>query len=359
MLPLTKLSRHLKRFFIIYCCYLAVGCAYNKPEPIPPHPLTGKILRTTDQQVLSSAELFDDIMKADIIYLGERHDDVTHHEGQLEIIKHITEQGRKPAIGFETFSVEQTSILMNYSEIKNSSHLISEQFTPNDWLKEKLHIKKEKDKTWEYYGAIINYGFEHQLPLFGIDLNKAIRHRITKKGIEGLSSVEKQLLNLSKLPEENYRQFMHEQFKKGHCGWGKPRYLNKLYDNWLARNDGMAEAITAMADSHKDGPVVVIVGTGHTQFNKGVYDRVKLLNPNLEQLNLAFTNASEDITDLSYYQQQLVFEDVQYGYGYEYRWFTQPVPAAIGENLCKAYLKKKNQQKEKEKPQEQDSPAQQ
>jgi len=312
------------------------------------HPLVNTIYSNKTTQKITEATLLEQLKTADVIYLGEHHNNIDHHQKQLEVIKKLVANGKKPMIGFETFALEQTSILLNYNQLKGrlkkSPHLSQASFNSEDWLKEKLQLSSKKNQTtWEYYGPIIKFAFENELPLFGMDLNKNLRHQITKHGINGLSALEKRLLHPTGFKNNNYRLLMHENFKKGHCGWGKPEYLDKLYDNWLARNDSMAMAITEMAENYDKGPVVAILGAAHTQFNMGVYERVNYLAPNLSQANLSFVGVRDEIREPTAYTQQYHFNGIHYGYEYDYVWLTKGLPP--GRDMCGEYIKQKKAQK--------------
>jgi uncharacterized iron-regulated protein len=309
------------------------------------HPLLDVIYDNTHQSTISKELLLNQIANTDVVYLGEHHNNNFHHEKQLEVIKNLVAKGLRPQIGFERFAIEQTSILINYIHFKNSPHYSAKQFDSEEWLKQKLQLSGIAGiKAWEYYGPIIQYAAENKLTLFGIDLNKNIRHQITKKGINGLTSLEKRLLYPTDFTNDNYRLLMHQNFKKGHCGWGETEYLDRLYDNWLARNDTMAMAISEMAGNKDKGPVVIILGAGHTQFNMGVYERVNNVAPHLKQLNLSFTGVRKGVVDFKPWQQQYNFNGTNYGHEYEYFWFTESLAVNSGSDLCASYLKKTSTQ---------------
>lgn len=337
---LYRSAVHLTLLLLFLSSCTPLASVPDKQPTEQRHPLIDIIISLPNQQPIAKDELINKVINADVIYLGERHDNMFHHALQLEFINLIMKKGAIPAIGFEVFSVDQTSILLSYIDMKNMSHMQTGLSSADDWLQNKLQLNSKNNKTWKYYGGLVKHAFNNDLTIFGIDLNKTLRHRITKLGISKLSAVEKLLLQPASVIDDNYRQYMHQQFKKGHCGWGETSHLDRLYDNWNARNSMMAHSLNEMAKSHNKGPVIVILGAGHTQYNRGVIDSLTRLNPELNQVNLTFTAVVDDIKQATPYQKYFVFEGVDYGYQSEYIWFTKNLPNQI--DMCKAYLKKKN-----------------
>ena len=124
---------------------------------------------------------------------------------------------------------------------------------------------------------------------------------------------------------------MQETFVRSHCGWGDQKLLDNLYQTWLARNDSMANAITDMFAPAPHGPVVMIVGAGHTMYNMGIYERVATLMPSVRQVNIGFKpvqDAEQPLAD--YFQAEQVTNSV-FSPVHEFFWFT---PALKKDDPC-------------------------
>jgi hypothetical protein len=104
----------------------------------------------------------------------------------------------------------------------------------------------------------------------------------------------------------------------------------RLYDTWMARNDKMALSISQLYESQSDkkspqGPILVIIGGGHTQYGLGVMDRVKAIYPGLSQVNIGLTEITRKPSDLEAYLQPLELEGFEPVPTADYLWFTQRV----------------------------------
>jgi len=324
---------------IIFCLIPLLwlsACTTNTPIK-PEDPLADRIFVSSTHQEISQQELLDDLLTADVIYLGEKHDQVAHHRLQLLVLELLLENGLKPAIGMEVFSLDKTSKLMTYTQGKPRPHLKDSGFSAEDWLRTSIGWDNEGNRNWQFYGPILRKAREHNLTVFGADLPQSLRTRISKVGKVGLSPVEKELIVDTGLKDENYRRFMYERFKQAHCGWGSDEYFGRLYDNWLARNDTMARGIIATLGDADESPVILITGTGHSQYNQGVYERVQHQNPDLKQVNIGFRVLSDDLLPVTEYIHRTEFDGRDYGFDHPYLWMTSP-QAPPAEDPCKAYL---------------------
>jgi uncharacterized iron-regulated protein len=262
------------------------------------HPLQDVIVDAASGSVISRAHLIDEMAAAAVVYLGEKHDNTEHHRHQLWLLQSLVDNGQRPALGLEIFSVDQSALLMEY--VAGKPRHGSTQ-TPEEQLRAGLGWGSSWDENWPHYGPLLRLAREHALAVFGIDLPTALRRRISRGGIAGLTSVER-----AQVPEvgpatPSYRALMLENIKQSHCGHGSESYLARLFENWQARNETMARAIAAAASGRDGAPVLVVVGSGHVRHGQGVIQRVRAHLPDAHQLNLGFQEVHPDHRDLDYY----------------------------------------------------------
>jgi len=159
--------------------------------------------------------------------------------------------------------------------------------------------------------------------VFGADLPQGLKLRISRSGVTELNPVETHQLIQIQHEEPGYRELMYGKFRDGHCGLGDEPLLNRLYQTWNARNNRMARSIVQMSSASDWSPVVMILGNGHTEHNRGVYGRVKYLNPELQQLNVALQPISKEWSPLADYLQETTIADTNFGPRHEVLWFTR------------------------------------
>ncbi len=318
---------------------LQAGCAQQARFEPRQDPLIGQIIDSASQQSISFDQLVERAAQVDVVYLGERHDNAEHHQNQLTVVQALIDQGKRPVLGFEFFDITQSGYLMQYVAGKKSMmqlHSPAKASPPGERLRKQLGWSERSDSDWNYYFQLIELARLHQLPVFGADLPAGIRLRLSRTEAQQLTAVEQQQLSLQTLADDDYKTYMFEQFTAGHCGWSSEPLMTRLYRTWYERNYRMASSVVAMAqtpegageDSPSAGPVVMILGAGHTEHNQAVVAQVAKLAPQLTQLNIGLQEIYIEQAPLAdYLNGHSVDQDggLKHDFGprYDLLWFTQ------------------------------------
>jgi len=317
----------LLALLIIGCSTTTSGSKVPDPHEFPQpekrdDPLIGKIYSSKDYKEVSVTSLTPSLLSSDVIYLGEKHDNREHHEIQMQLIEELVKKDKKPSIGIELFSMDQTGFLMGFVFSK-SHHGAPSPEKVEQRLRLNLGWDQRSEKMWKNYFSILELAKKHQLTLFGMDIPAGIIRRMTMKGVENLTGVEKLFLHSTNLEDETYKKFMFQQFKDGHCGWSDKNLMEKLYGTWLARNDAMAKAIQTIRLQNPKEPTVVLLGGGHSVYKLAVYDRLAYLMPEVKQLNIGIQEVSIREVELKDYFSSITVDDRTFPPPYDYIWFTQ------------------------------------
>lgn len=286
-------------------------------------PLLEKIFQAKDLKELNQTELITKMSRADVIYLSEKHDNPRHHEIQLEILESLVAQGKKPAIGFEFFSVDQTGYLMEYVSGVASPFVKKSPHSKEMLLRRNLGWADASDERWKFYFSLIDFAKKHHLRAFGTDISPGLTLRIRRFGLNQLSTQEKKQLHDSGFSDPNYEKLMHKKFTAAHCGWSSPVLLDKLYQTWVARNDAMANSIVDFLGDNENEPVVMIVGGGHTEHNMGIVERVAHLRPKVKQLDLGLSEIAMEQLGVEAYFEGETIDTRTFSPPHEFLWFTK------------------------------------
>ncbi len=316
-------------FIVTVILPLTFACA-TAPKQAPVQrqdPLIGKIIAAKTGRQVSYDQLLKTISACDVVYISEKHDNPVHHNVQKRIIRDLVDSGHPPQIGFEFFSVSDTPLLLNFVDSKNARHTPAMENAVQKKMREKLGWADQSDKMWSFYWSLLVLARDNGLTAAGLDLTASQKRRIVRKGIENLTALEIKQMFSTQLNDPVYKTHMTAIFKDVHCGMGHGRMTERLYDTWLARNDRMALSITELHDTAppNSGPVVVIMGNGHTEYGLGVMDRVAYLNPSISQINLAMTEINRNPTDLDAYLTPLDLAGYPPAPPADCLWFTQRV----------------------------------
>ncbi|MEH6471261.1 MAG: ChaN family lipoprotein [Halopseudomonas sp.] len=306
---------------------VATGCAQQSQIGPRQDPLIGQLIDGHSQVALSYEQLVERAQAADVVYLSERHDNAEHHRIQLQVVQSLVDLELRPALGFEFFDATQTGYLMQYVSGKASlmqlGHGTGKTTSPEQRLRNRLGWSQRSDTDWGYYFALIELAKTHQLPVFGTDLPAGIKLRLSRTDLDALTPVEQQQLAMLPLDNNGYKSYMYERFRAGHCGWGNEPLLGRLYRTWQERNYRMASSIVAMSQTERQGPVVMIVGAGHTEHNWAVVTQVEQLQPELKQLNIGLQEIYIDQAPLQSYLYGDSELNSTLGPRHDLLWFTQ------------------------------------
>ena len=322
-------------FFLFSIPLVIQSCAVTTIPVKRQDPLIEKIIDTRTSESVEFDTLIKRISTHDVIYLSEKHDNPDHHTMQQRVIKRLIENGLTPLIGFEFFSMEDTPDLLNFIDSGKVPHSKDLTKIIESDLRKKLRWESQPDQMWAYYYDLLMLARENGLEAAGIDLPETLKKRITRKGINGISPIEKEQIFSTHPPDQTYKDYMFSIFKEVHCGMQHEQMQTKLYDTWLARNDKMALSITRLKQHHK-GPLVIIIGGGHTEYGLGVINRVATIDPNLSQINFCLREISTAPADLLEYLAPLDLEGYKKVPPSDFLFFTQRVSY---EDPCEEFRK--------------------
>lgn len=318
------MNRLLILFLVFFVISMIQSCATADKSVKRQDPLIGKIINTKTRQTIDFASLIKGISSHDVIYLSEKHNNPEHHNIQQRVIMQMVENGLKPVIGFEFFSMENTPDLLNFIDSGKASHpKKTEKIIEHD-LRKKLGWDTRSDQMWQYYYTLLSIAKKENLQVAGIDLADTLKKRITHKGINNITAIEKEQIYSTNLSDKAYKDYMFSIFKAVHCGMAHGKMQSRLYETWKARNDKMALSITQLS-KHSKGPVIVIIGGGHTEYGLGVINRVSTVDDTISQVNIALTEISVKESELSKYLQPLDLKGFKKNPRADFLWFTQRV----------------------------------
>jgi len=325
---------------VLLAVLLLAGCASTPPPP--PDPLIGKIVVGTSGAELDRDTLFARMAAADVVYLGEVHDNPHHQARQRDAVEGLLVVGLAPTLAIEFFGSEQTGWLMDYTQPKESGHMARSGPVSERILRRRVGWDGDGDDRWERYGPLLEIARENRLPTLGIDLPPALRLRLQRVGRDGLSPAELAQLPPTTADSEAYAGLMLDRLGQAHCGYGSPEGTARLYDTWRARNDTMATAIVAALADIDHRPTVVIIGAGHVEHGQSLVRRVAELRPGTSQLTIGLRPVTAEPRPLANHLAPTVRDGVDFGPDYELFWFT---PRQEREDPCEAYreiLKKRH-----------------
>ncbi len=229
-------------------------------------------------------EVVKDIENARVIYIGENHNDRSHHEMQLRIIKALHQKGYVFAIGLEMFTRENQDILDRWTSKKIDDMEFIKAFYDNWGI------------GWGYYKDIFLFAREKGVPLIGLNVPKEITKKVAENGFQSLTYEE-----MKKLPpgvscelDSRYMQFLQEIFKaKSHDS----RKFKNFCEAQVLWDQAMAYYLNQFMEKNKERKIVVLAGNIHS-WKYGIPRQLKKLT-NVSQ-KVIMQESSDELSKVSH-----------------------------------------------------------
>jgi uncharacterized iron-regulated protein len=249
--------------------------------------LTRKNLDSSPQIVSNLQELLPHLAKANVVYLGETHDNPQHHQTQLDIIQSLHKQKQKIAIALEMFQRPYQQFLDQY---------IAGKITEQELL-EKTEYNQRWGFPWEYYAPILRYAQANKLPVLALNTPSEITRQVAREGLASLTRQQRQFIPpLTEIRTDNakYRQLILDAFEQHQqAGHGSSSDFENFFLTQVLWDETMAEKI---AQFHQDNPshqVIVLAGQGHIIYGYGIPSRVARRSNKLVQRSVLLSTPTE------------------------------------------------------------------
>lgn len=315
----------MRREILLAALLLASPAAFAQAVPPAPtvqelsgHALVGKVWVPQGGYFLAAEDLLKRAAEADVLLLGETHDNPDHHALQAWMLGQFMAAGKVPLVAFEMMDTGQSAAL--------SSHLAA---APKDaaGLGAAVGWEKAGWPAWSHYQPIAEAALAGGAPLAAASLTRDDTRAIAK----GTPSEPlKVSLGLDKPPSDEIRQAMEAEIKASHCDLLPDKALPAMVRVQRARDAHMAKVLAEGLSHH--GSAALIAGSGHVRTDRAVPAFLAEMAPGKRTFAVAFVEVQAEKTDPAAYAEiygtwRLPFDAV---------WFT---PRFARENQCEAMKK--------------------
>ena len=240
------------------------------------HPLAGKIFDVRADGFISPRELVDRLAASRWVLLGERHDNPDHHALQARLVRALAAAGRRPALGFEMLSTDQSAAL--------ARHLAR---APKDaaGLGTAVGWQDTGWPDWADYQPIARAALDAGLPIVATNLSRAALDAMRDRGVAGLGPAVQRELGLDQPLPPAMRAALAGEIRDSHCGHAPAAVLDRMVDVQWARDARMAESLARAG--RRDG-AILIAGSGHVRRDRGVPVHLVRREPGATVASLAF-----------------------------------------------------------------------
>ena len=252
------------RFYIgVVALSLFWGCAVKSDTVLIKDTSTavepGAIISAKTGKTVTFDELMNDLNSSQIVFIGERHTNPSHHAIQLKIIEAVYKNRHSMKVGMEMFDRSYQPVLNLWS-----AGLLEEEI-----FLRKVHWYANWRCDFALYKDILLFIKENRIKIVALNIPSYIPSRIRVGGIDNLADDDKQYLP-KEIDTSNtaHRNYMEQKFKQHHF-----KSRDKFDDFYMAQcvwDEIMAESIASNLGNKK---IVVLTGNGHIQYKYGIPDR--------------------------------------------------------------------------------------
>lgn len=263
MLPLTGLG----------------ACAPSPQRPDVSGSAGDAIADLTSGRPSSAADVLDHMRRADIVLLGEVHDNPHHHQRRAGLLAAL---GRPVPVVVE--------------HLPRGATLRLPSGVQGDALRQLLETAGFDSRGWSWplhqpvFETIARAGHS----LHGGNLARDATRRVAREGTAALPVDLKTILDAAPLSAAA-RLALEQDLQAGHCGQLAASHLPGMVSAQRGRDAAMAAALAErVADlraTGRPGPVVLLAGNGHVRRDYGVPQLLAIRQPGVRMLSIEFAEA--------------------------------------------------------------------
>jgi uncharacterized iron-regulated protein len=258
------------------------------------------------------------LARADFLLLGERHDNPDHHLLQAEVLRSLIAAGRRPAVGFEMFGLDDATAI--------ADHLAA---APNDaaGLGRAVHWNARGWPDWAMYQPIAEAALGAKLRVVPTNLPLATVRKMRSAGLAALEPPVTRALGLDRPLSESMTARLAADIRASHCGYASEESVKAMLAVQRARDAQMAQSLIAAG---APGGAVLVAGAGHVRNDYGIPVYLSAEAAGKRVISIAFLEVDDRKPEPHNYA--LPYADGRLPF--DYVWFT---PRVDDENPCEKF----------------------
>jgi len=228
----------------------------------------GDVVRLKDRATIPFDRMVGEVSKSRVVVIGETHDNQSHHDLQLKIIRTLYEGGAPLAVGLEMFRAESQELLDKWWRWG----MPTEQF-------EALY-RENWGMPWLLYRDIFLYTRQKRIPLVGLNVPRDIISKVAREGFASLTEAERKKLppGLSCTLDEAYRSFIRRTFTEHAHASG--RSFDHFCEAQMVWDTAMAIYALEYLDRNPGSRIVILAGSVHA-WKRAIPRQIATMRPDV------------------------------------------------------------------------------
>ncbi len=261
----------LLQLTLLILLLLMTGCQsktmlLGDPEtPYPPvrEPLVGDILHLPTGIYVTAAAMYDQASRAQVVYVGETHDNPASHRLQGDILQALAASNPgEISLAMEMFTPKQQPGLDRW---------VAGDLTEKEFLKE-VDWSTNWRMNFALYRDLLTFCRDRQIPILALNADKDLQKQVSRTPFAELTTEEQQLLPELDHSDPYQRAMVEAVFsdhKMGQTMLDGFQRVQTLWDETMAQN--LADYLKKVAPDHQ---VMVVAGGNHVRYGYGIPRRL-------------------------------------------------------------------------------------
>lgn len=295
-------------FRLAFALMLFVGSAHAETLLYADHPLVGKLWDMRSRSYIDETTLLARIKSADVLLLGETHDNPQHHDLQQKLLKARIESGARPALLMEQLDSESQSALD--LALAGSNH--------DEALNTATGLIKFTD--WKFYRPFLATAIDNKLPVIAANISSQQLQPVIWQGFAAYDAAALKRMAVEEVWSESRQNYMLRHIGGAHCG----QIRDELRDG-LTRSQRLRDALMADAAVSNIGRgIVAIVGSSHARRDVGMPLYLAARDPSARIFSIGFVEVIPGRNSPETYETESASGDAPY----DVIWFSPRVERA-------------------------------
>jgi len=222
---------------------------------------------------LSFEKLLDELQAARVVYLGEIHSLVRHHELQTAILDGLARRGVPLVLAMEQFEYFNQPALDRFNaRATDLNQLVGEAGLDKRW------------RGHTNYHALLQTARVHHIPVLALNARAETIRAVGRQSLAGITTVQRVELPVDIVTDDPLYERLATRVLGVHMAFD-PQKLRPIFEAQVARDETMAARLAEFLSSPagKGRTAVVICGRGHCEYGLGMPDRVARRIPDVGQ----------------------------------------------------------------------------
>jgi uncharacterized iron-regulated protein len=266
------------------------------------HPLVGRIWSPREERFVSPDELVASLSGADVVLLGEVHDNADHHAWQGWLVDVVSRRRRardanasSGAIVFEHIRTDQQPALDEFAAMRAENGSTARAAK----LFELLRWEESGWPSRDMFTPLLERALALGLPILPGEAPRATIRAVAKSGPSAIDPQERKRLGLDASLDPRSEADLHAEIEASHCGLVPASAVDGMALAQRTRDAHLAAAAADAATRH--GASFLVAGNGHVRRDRGVPWHLARIAPRLSVASVLMVEVEDGKTETESY----------------------------------------------------------